>query len=534
MPVDTIVAQRTKTRTAWLRRWLEGSGAAILLASDSLWGELSATHTYTYHHLLPLKTVDRALALDLIVFSVLAMLTTRAIEWLVTSEEPRPGRRPLTPLLWAFWISFLVAVGVLALIQSEILRWQYLSARAVFALSLAILFVVWAGFSTIYDVVVRRIRSVLLVFGVCIFWMVPTLLASSFVRQPYDRTDFVKPIAQHDNAHPRIVWLIFDGMSYDQLFVHRWPDLQMPNFDQLRARSVVFSGVSPAGSYTEDILPSLLLGKPIAHLRGTRSGWPIYQADKDSPWVPFDGDQTIFADAKRNGWTTGVVGIWNPYCRILENQLDFCHSDLPGTSNMSRDQNTLQNSLAPLREFWTLLAVDQDRKPDPKPTTFADLGFVQKDNLMLRDSRIDFCLLHLPAPHAPGMYDRKTHRIEWGPAHSYVDSMAFSDLLLGNILGQIDASGAADRTTLIVSSDHSWRVWLWRHNIGWTDEDEIASEHGKFDDPRPVLMVRFPHEQHASEISRPVPLLWMHGLIESMMAGQIESRQQLEDWAARQ
>lgn len=532
--MPTAVAERVNTRTSWAPYWIEGAGAAILLASGTLWGELSRTHTFTYHHLLPLKTVDRALVVDLIAFSFISMLLTRGIEWLAASENDRPGQRPLAPLIWAFWIAFLFGSGVLAMIQSEALRWQYLSGGAAFALSLAVLYALWTGFPRKYQATVRSLRMGLRFIGVCIFWMVPSLIASSLVRQPYDRSDFAKPILHHDDSHRRIIWVIFDGMSYEQLYVHRWPDLPMPNFDKLRTRSVNFSEVAPAGSYTEDILPSLLLGKPIANLRGTSAGLPVYQADKDSPWVPFDGNQTLFADAKRNGWTTGVVGIWNPYCRILEDQLDFCHSDLPALSSMSRDQSTLQNSLAPLHEFWNMIAAGQDGNERQKPLTFADLPFVAKDNLMLRDRKIDFCLLHLPAPHPPGMYDRRTQHVEWGPAHSYIDNLAFADRLLGIILADIDASGAADRTTLIVASDHSWRVWLWRHNIGWTAEDEIASEHGKFDDPRPILIVRFPHEQQASEISRPVPLLWLHGLIESMMAGQIENRQQLEDWAARQ
>ena len=49
-----------------------------------------------------------------------------------------------------------------------------------------------------------------------------------------------------------------------------------------------------------------------------------------------------------------------------------------------------------------------------------------------------------------------------------------------------------------------------------------------------MLMVSFPGEQHSADIGRRVPLLNMHAMIEGMLAGQIENRQQLEHWAAQQ
>ena len=531
-PVDTIVSERTKTRTPWARRWLEGAGAAIVLSPGVLWGELSSTRTFAYHRLLPLTTVDRGLVLDLIVGSFLAMLVAWGIEQAVDARlaRERAPSRSYTPLLWALWASFLLGMALLSLMQAQLIMWKWLSPVWTFTAAAAVLYVLWAASARLYAKAIHAIRTVLMLAGVCLFWMVPLLIAHSLARQPYDTTDFSKPVAVHDASHPRIVWLLFDGMSYEQAFVHRWPDLAMPNFDRLRSRSVTFSSVSPEGQFTENIVPSLLLGKTIAKVASTPEGWPKYR--DEGRWIPFDADDTLFADAKRSGWTTGVAGVWNPYCRILKDQLDFCHMQLAPmfVAGISRDNSSIENAMAPVYQFRRIL-FGQTAAESNSELSFDDLTSIQRKLIMDKD--LDLCFLHLAAPHPAGFYDRRTQKLGAG-SHSYIDNLAFADRLLGVLLDDLDRSGTADRTTLIISSDHSWRVWLWRNQVGWTDEDELASAHGKSDDPRPVLMVQFPHEQHASEISRPVPLLWMHGLIESMMAGQIQNRQQLETWATRQ
>jgi arylsulfatase A-like enzyme len=116
---------------------------------------------------------------------------------------------------------------------------------------------------------------------------------------------------------------------------------------------------------------------------------------------------------------------------------------------------------------------------------------------------------------------------------SYIDNLALADRSLGELLQTLDETRDAEQTTLIVSSDHSWRVGIWRYGFGWTKEDELASGHGHFD-PRPVLMVRFPGETAPTDVEQPVPLLAMHAMIDRMLAGQLGDAQQLEAWEGKQ
>ena len=144
---------------------------------------------------------------------------------------------------------------------------------------------------------------------------------SGFLR---DRLPAVSPDA------PRIVWLLMDELSYDQTFTARPPGLQLPNFDRLSQSSVRFSNIQPAadpkeaGAATELILPSLLIGKPIVEFRKPYPELPSYRTTANGVWQRFNEHDTIFADAHSLGWTTGVVGWYNPYCRLLPNVLDRC------------------------------------------------------------------------------------------------------------------------------------------------------------------------------------------------------------------
>jgi hypothetical protein len=100
-----------------------------------------------------------------------------------------------------------------------------------------------------------------------------------------------------------------------------------------------------------------------------------------------------------------------------------------------------------------------------------------------------------------------------------------ADQALRALLEEIGRTPAADRTTLVVSSDHSWRTPMWRSSRGWMPEEERVSGE-RFDD-RPVLLVHFPGQQQGEDVRSPLPELLEHDMIECMLAGSISDRQTL-------
>jgi hypothetical protein len=480
-----------------------------------------------YHRLLPITTVVRALAIDVAVLWLIATLALRLLEAIMAR---RVDRRSFWVLLWVLWFGLLAARLIAGLIVAQLLSWQQLSAGRAFAAMAAILLIIWLVAPKGYSAVIRGLRFVVLLLGFCMFWALPMLVIAGFARQPHDQAEFHKPIVATPTPHRRIVWLLFDEMSYDQVFDHRWAGLDLPNLDRLRTQSVTFSDMQPNGYFTEQIIPSLFLGKPIVDTRSTAAGNLLYQTARHGPWTAFDGNATLFGDAKRQGWTTGISGDYNPYCRILQDQLDSCWMRLiVFGDHLSRDKSTWSNATAPVQAAWARALHKPFEPAQSQSEIFA--GMITQARQLITDDQIDFAFVHLYLPHPPGFYDRRTGRVAMGG--SYIDNLALADRTLGDLLQALNQTPSADQTTLIVSSDHSWRVGIWRDGFGWTKEDELASGHGHFD-PRPTLIVRFPNQTSPVEIAQPVPLLSMHDMIERMMADEIADPQQLQSWAAKQ
>ncbi len=101
---------------------------------------------------------------------------------------------------------------------------------------------------------------------------------------------------------------------------------------------------------------------------------------------------------------------------------------------------------------------------------------------------------------------------------TYIDNLALADRVLGELMETLNATPSAAKTTVIVCSDHSWRVPLWRSTAAWTKEDEAAS-HGRFD-PRPVLMIHFPGQQAEHDVTTPFDEIRIHEIIEHLLRGQ--------------
>ena len=243
---------------------------------------------------------------------------------------------------------------------------------------------------------------------------------------------------------------------------------------------------------------------------------PTLQLVGSQQWQSFDAQATLFAEAQRQGWTTGVVGWFNPYCRILAGTLDYCFwrmgsGELDGPIST---RSSLQNAMSPIRNMigWV------EGKPSfLRQAQQADLAaIVPAATALIRDQNIRFVFIHLPVPHPPGIYDRRTGTVRGGG--TYIDNLALSDRVMGELMSSIDATPLAGKTTVIVCSDHSWRLGIWQGLGLWSREEEIATG-GRFD-PRPVLMIHLPGEQAGHVVSEPFDEIRIHEIIERMLRGQ--------------
>jgi hypothetical protein len=498
---------------------LEGAGTGLLLTLGLTWNQLSSYHLDLYHRQLPISTVIRAIDIDLLLACAFGIF----LVWLLRRVDP--GNRTL---LWILFAAALAARAVGGLISAQLITRQGVTPLRVFLVVLVAGALLWLLRRSWYSFAMRGVQGLLMLFGFCTLWVPAQLLHLGTVPQPHDRLAFSTPVAKQAVPHRRVVWLLFDEASYDQIFDHRQPGLDLPSFDRLHAASTTFSDVTPAGYMTEEVLPSLLLGQPVQQIRSTKAGDLLLRHTRDGEWQTFDPGATLFADAQRQHLTTGLVGSYNPYCRLLPDQLNLCWTQLLlFGDHLSGDKTTLQNVIAPA---YATVARTFHMPIEHTPTDAEKFhSLVDAANALVANEDIDFAFVHLPVPHPPGLYHRSTGRL--APGGSYIDNLALADRTLGELEATLAKTASAPMTTLIVSSDHSWRVPMWRNAIGWTKEDEHASG-GRFD-TRPLLMVQLPGQSQPQTIAQPFPALKEHDMIGNFLRSP-STQQELDAWIAKQ
>jgi hypothetical protein len=493
------------------KTFVQGFGAAITVLILRVWPHLSSYHPVIYHSFLPMHSVIWGVLLDLGVVTLLAALLFRYLE---------KNETGLRTVLWAFVAAELASASVTALGVMRRAPIPYLRPDKVYIVVLLAALVLRWRRPIDYRRAVRAMGALIVLAGCSVIWMIPELFYQGLRAQRVDvPVPVMHPALVSDQRAPgaeggRIVWLLFDELSYDQTFEHRFSGLGMPAFDKFRSESVVFSDLKPAGYYTDRVIPSFFLGTPVDNIRSTLDGEPQVKLAGSQRWQAFDAHATLFSDAQRLGWTTGVVGWYNPYCRILAGTLNYCFWRMgDGQSDGALpDHSVWQNAMAPLAE--------SGRNWNHEPG-FAQQRHVQdhaaimpQAEALIRDQSINFVFIHLPAPHPPGAYDRNQR----GSTGSYIDNLALADKSLGELLTTLAGTAMAAKATVIVCSDHSWRVPMWRFTTAWTKEDEAAS-HGRFD-PRPVLMIHFPGQQTEEDVVKPYDEIRIHEVIETMLRGQ--------------
>jgi hypothetical protein len=345
-------------------------------------------------------------------------------------------------------------------------------------------------------------------------------------------------------GRPRVIWILFDELSYEQVYESRFPGLQLPSFDALAAQSTVFTHTIPAGIFTGDVLPSLMTGEPVDATRASSDGKVLSIHNPDSgTWQRVEEHDTVFQDALNLDYSTAVAGWYNPYCRVLPDVLDRCFwtFSFSAQNTMSPRATLMTNLMRPwlffvrsgLGRFASLfLQFSEMNEVHAKQHIFDYVALADAGDRILDDPSAGFVLLHLPVPHPEGIYDRTTDKFVLRHS-SYIDNLALTDKLLGHIRSKLEQSGQWDGSTIVVMADHSWRTQLfWKATPEWTKEEQVASHGGAFDD-RPVYIVKLPDQQTGARIDAPFAALNTRRLLDALLSQKIRSKEDLAAWARK-
>ena len=329
---------------------------------------------------------------------------------------------------------------------------------------------------------------------------------------------YATPIPTQPANRPRLVWILFDELAYKPTFEARDPSLNLPNLDRLRRESTLYTGVMPIGYRTTRVAPTLQLGRVVTDVVYTADHRYLVQIEDSPHWQAFDVNVSLFGMAKQSGLTTSIVGWYVAYCPIFKSVATECYwsnDDAQDRGPTSLDASFAENVWFPLRilaeQFLWPSRAWKDEADWNAEGHIASVKDVSQHALQtLATSQADIIYLHIPAPHPPEFWDRHTQKFASGG--SYLDSLDYSDRLLGQMLDVLEAQPRWASTTLIVHGDHSWRTKMWRPLPGWSAESERISNGGEWD-PRPLLLIHAAGEQNAATVTAPTSLMFVHDFV---------------------
>jgi Sulfatase len=517
---------------------------------------ISPDHIFAYH----LDGTAAATFLPVLVYS--------ALEWLVWTAvlvlAAKPGR--IRVIVWSGLISMLP--WLLLKIWTMLLDWDFPHplSRNLFGFGLvgfAALVLCWRpSFLPAFERT-QSFTATILTFisltGLLVFtqvawfgWQARNLNTSVSLR-PHSPTTATAAKGPGHIPHQRIIWILFDELSFRQVYEQRYPDLQLPAFDRLAREAAVFTHVIPIGLKTEYVVPSLFTGTASNALRSSADGTHVLlrnaelqnqnQNQSQSQWQPFDAHRTVFQDALDRGYSNAIAGWYHPYCRLFPQMLDHCFWEYhnPALESLSTHQSFAHNLVTPLASLWESTGgLWRSRSYNPLSNTrhaqehiddYHDLATAA--DTFLNDSSADFLYIHMPIPHPFGIYNRHTRQLTTGPS-TYLDNLALADVYLAHVRAELERRGEWDSSTVILMGDHSWRTTLiWRAEPSWTQEEQRATDGGQFDD-RPGYIVKLPHQQQPATIDAPFAAIRTRALLDAIMDHRIQTPQDLTTWVNTQ
>jgi hypothetical protein len=290
--------------------------------------------------------------------------------------------------------------------------------------------------------------------------------------RPFDKGSGAGMLAENTHTN-RFVWVIFDELDERLLFDVRPSRLRLSEFDNFRAQSIdATHAIAPNPDTTPSLL-SLIVGGTITQAKLDTSNF-LFRLKGCRKWENVSSYPNAFSEARAAGFDTGLSGWHHPYCRILGNVLSDC-AWTPSTSPVAIAAESLESQ--PFLEKALYLAEWQAEsfpfsgkfgfaaQPGGGPVVRRAMiakyqGVMDAGYRMLRNKRINLVLIHVPIPHPPGIWDASEHKFTTKDA-DYLDTLQLADESLGRIRKELERMGDWDASTILVTSDHPYRIGMW-------------------------------------------------------------------------
>lgn len=347
-----------------------------------------------------------------------------------------------------------------------------------------------------------------------------------------------------NNTHEnRIIWIIFDELDQGILFRARPSRIHLDEFDALRAESLYATNVISPNPSTAPSLQSLILGRTVGAFN-VDSNDMDFQFQGCNKWEKFSSSANVFSRARAAGFDTALSGWYHPYCRVIGNDLSECAwAAIPpfmGAAKALQSRTFFQKAgyiaewqaeSFPLR--WKFGIVSQPGgTAELRRYSIQTFQYVMSNaEQMLCNPHLNLILLHVPAPHPPGIWDPAKRCFTTGNS-DYVDNLQMVDEALGRLRHQLEASGEWDKATILVSSDHPYRSYIWEsmYYIATPEMQRLAHTVAGVSIP---FLLKLPHQHSEVAYTRKFNSVVTSRLLEAVLAGEISTPQQASTWLDR-
>jgi hypothetical protein len=342
-------------------------------------------------------------------------------------------------------------------------------------------------------------------------WGIATYHADAFAPNPS-----MPPLPNARNS-PRVVWILFDEWDYRLTFVDPAAGLRFPELQRLGREALVADQALPPGPETPISIPAYFTGRLVQAVEydGARELQIRFQGA--AGYAPWSRQPSVFSRARKLGFNTALVDWFHPSCRILSGLTSCEWWEMPLQFN-STGHTFGQRMVGQTRSlFETTLfsAFGQSLSARQQVETYGEI--LDRGLAVANDPTYGFSFIHLPIPHAPHAYDRRTGEftLKNSPIWGYFDSLALLDRTLGSIRRSMESAGTWDRTTVLITSDHPYR--------------EAEAIDGK-SDPRIPYLLKLAFQKDRYAYGQRFNTVLTHDLVLSILRGEVSNPQGVADW----
>ena len=291
---------------------------------------------------------------------------------------------------------------------------------------------------------------------------------ASFDDRPARNGPMAPRLAAKAAGSPRVVWVIFDEWDEELTFAERPSRIQLPEIDRLRANDFSAADAIPPNMFTDWSMPALTTGIALDDIYAGGAADLMIRPRDSATYVRWSEQDTVFREARKMGFNTAVVAWAIPYCRVLKNDLSDCWW-WSGSNQYNSVGSRLPEMLPNLARglFENVYRSPFGQSLSTKRHSWVTANVVAKSLEVACDPGTGLALLHMPVPHPPYFYNAVTGRSDRGATpiagifqqtqKGYIDALALTDKIIGQMRRSMEHAGVWDSTTVIFSADHPYR-----------------------------------------------------------------------------